>query len=367
MMASLNINRMEGKTAIAFRLSALLLLLSICPTSWATSSSPQDGHRLFANHCAACHGDDGQGGVGVPLALPSFLSTVDDEYLRKTIRNGRQGRIMPAFKRFSEAEVDAIVAHIRSLSPAKPAKLSSGRVSGDRLHGQQLFALHCSACHGENGEGGHGTGVTMSRPRNLPILAPALNNPGFLASAKDDMIKLTLKQGREGTPMVSFLQKGLSEKDINDIVVYVRSFEGNPPPPSATLLETEAPVILRESPYSVEQTVDKVKTAISGVNMRLIQVMPFDQGYVKEGAESKKGVIVYACDFPFLNKALSVDPRVGLFLPCRITILQTQEGKVLVMSVNPKRLSAIFNNSELNRMCEEMTRIYTDIIEEATL
>lgn len=353
---------------LPLRLSTLLVLLTICHTTWAAPAAvdPPDGYRLFADNCAACHGSDGQGGVGVPLALPSFLSAVDDEYLRKTIRHGRAGRIMPAFKRFSDAEVDAIVAHIRSLSKAPPAKLSSERIVGDRQHGQQLFAQHCSACHGENGEGGHGTGVTMSRPRNLPILAPALNNPGFLASAKDSMIKQTLMQGRAGTPMVSFVKKGLSEKDINDIVVHVRSFEDRAPPASATLLETETPVILRESPYSVEQTVEKVKTAISGVNMRLIRVMPLEEGYVKEGAESKKGVIVYACDFGFLNKALNVDPRVGLFLPCRITILQTK-GKVLVMSVNPKRLSAIFNNSELNHLCEEMTKIYTAIIEEATL
>ncbi len=350
------------------RLSTLIVLLTICQTTWAAAvtTNPPDGHRLFSDNCAACHGNDGQGGVGVPLVLPSFLSSVDNEYLRKTIRNGRAGRIMPAFKRFNDAEVDAIVAHIRSLSKAPHAKLSSERIVGDPQHGKRLFAQHCSACHGENGEGGHGTGVTMSRPRNLPILAPALNNPGFLASAEDSMIKHTLMQGREGTPMVSFVKKGLSEKDINDIVVYVRSFEDHAPPASATLLETETPVIVRESPYSVEQTVEKVKTAISGVNMRLIRVMPLDEGYVKEGAESKKGVIVYACDFGFLNKALNVDPRVGLFLPCRITILQTK-GKVLVMSVNPKRLSAIFNNSELNRLCEEMTSIYTAIIEEATL
>ena len=350
------------------RLGTLLILLVISPAIYAASTtlSGSDGHRLFINNCAACHGNDGQGGVGVPLALPSFQSTVDDDYLHKTIRNGRPGRIMPAFKRFSDAEVDAIVTHIRSLSKTPETKLSRERIVGDPQHGRLLFAQHCAACHGENGEGGHGTGVTMSRPRNLPILAPALNNPGFLASAKDSMIKLTLMQGREGTPMVSFIKKGLSEKDINDIVDYVRSFEASPPPASATLLETETPVIMRESPYSVEQTVEKVKTAISAVNMRLIRVMPLDQGYVKEGAESKKEIIVYACDFAFLNKALSVDPRVGLFLPCRITILQTR-GKVLVMSVNPKRLSAIFNNSELNRLCDEMTKTYTDIIEEATL
>jgi cytochrome c oxidase cbb3-type subunit III len=359
---------MEGKMSLPLRLRTLLLLLSMCHPTWAASAtaSDADGQRLFINNCAACHGNDGQGGVGVPLALPSFLSAVDDDYLRKTIRNGRVGRIMPAFKRFSDAEVDAVVAHIRSLSKAPQAKLSGDRIVGDRRNGQQLFARHCAACHGESGAGGHGTGVTLSRPRNLPILAPGLNNPGFLASAKDSMIKQTLMLGRAGTPMVSFAKKGLSEKQINDIVVYVRSYEDHSPPAAATLLDTGTAVILRESPYSVEQTVEKVKTAISGVNMRLIRVMPLDQGYVREDAESKQAIILYACDFAFLNKALAVDPRVGLFLPCRITVLQTK-GKVLVMSVNPKRLSAIFNNAELNRLCEEMTRIYTDIIEEATL
>ncbi len=37
------------------------------------------------------------------------------------------------------------------------------------------------------------------------------------------------------------------------------------------------------------------------------------------------------------------------------------------MSVNPNVLSRLFNNSELNRLCDEMTESYTAIIEEATL
>jgi cytochrome c oxidase cbb3-type subunit 3 len=60
------------------------------------------------------------------------------------------------------------------------------------------------------------------------------------------------------------------------------------------------------------------------------------------------------------------DPRVGLFLPCRITVVE-QNGKVKMMAVNPKRLSKIFNNSELNAMCGEMTRHYLAIMEEAAL
>ena len=61
-----------------------------------------------------------------------------------------------------------------------------------------------------------------------------------------------------------------------------------------------------------------------------------------------------------------MDPRVGLFLPCRVTVAE-HRGKVLVLTINPKRLSAIFNNAELNEMCEQMQKLYTDIIEEAIL
>ncbi|MGB7930894.1 MAG: cytochrome c, partial [Gammaproteobacteria bacterium] len=67
-----------------------------------------DGGQLYATHCAVCHGDKGTGGVGIPLALPSFLESVDDAFLRKTIRHGRPDRVMPAFPALSDAQLNAI-------------------------------------------------------------------------------------------------------------------------------------------------------------------------------------------------------------------------------------------------------------------
>ncbi len=165
--------------------------------------------------------------------------------------------------------------------------------------------------------------------------------------------------------MESFTKRGLSDRDIDDIVAYVRSFASQPPHPSTRILETESAVIVRESPLGLTDTVERVRNAIAAANMRIIRVVPFEQGLVPKGKESPKSMIVDGCDFDFLNKALSVDPRVGLFLPCRVTIAE-HEGKVRVMTVNPKRLSAIFNNAELNDMCSQMHKIYTNIIEEAT-
>lgn len=351
----------------SLNLLAALLLLSGNAAMAAEPPARPDGARLYAQRCSACHGADGRGGVGVPLALPAFLASVDDTYLRKTVRLGRPGRVMPAFTQLTDAEVEAIIAHLRSWpGQRRPKPLARDRIAGNAARGKTLYERHCATCHGGHGEGGHGTGVTLSRPRSAPILAPALNNPGFLAAASDIQIKTTLLRGREGTPMRSFLKQGLKERDINDIVAYVRAFEQMPPPPGARVLESESPVLVRESPYPIEVTVEKVKAAVGAANMRLIRVQTLDQGFVEEGKENHRQIIVYSCDFGFLNEALKVDPRVGLFLPCRITVVQHAD-KVLVMSINPKRLSRIFNNAELNGLCEQMYQVYVDILEESIL
>lgn len=323
------------------------------------------GAELYAQNCAVCHGADGRGGVGVPLALPSFLPSVSDDYLAATIRHGRPGRVMPAFSQLSDVEVQAIVAHLRSWMPAgrKVVSLSSNPVHGDVAHGKTLFAERCAVCHGANGEGGHGTGVTFSRPRDLPIIAPALNNAGFLAAASDQMIKTTLMNGRDGTPMVSFLKQGMTERDIDDVVAYVRSFGATP---GWRPGNDDTPILEMESSYTFEETVEAVKRAAVGKNFRIIREQSLENGLFDVAGESREAHIVYFCNFNFINQALALDPRVGLFMPCRITVVE-HEGQVKMMSINPKYLSRLFNNAELDKPCEEMYQVYMGIMEEASL
>ncbi len=339
----------------------VLVLLLGCV---APALAAPDGAKLYAQNCAACHGEKGNGGIGVPLSLPSFQATVDDPYLKSTIRLGRPGRVMPAFKQFSDAEVAAIVNHLRSWHPGKTPHFDRKPVRGNPQQGAALFAKNCAACHGQQAEGGHGTGVTLSRPRDLPIIAPSLHNPGFLASASDAMIKHTLLTGREGTPMVAFGKKGLKDGEINDIVAFLRSLEQKNP--AASILSTDAAIISMDSPYDLKTTIENVRKAVSSNNFVLIREQALNSGLVEPEQEDQKQHIIYFCNFGLLNKALATDPRVGLFLPCRITVVE-REGKVRMMAVNPKRLSRIFNNTELNEMCDQVTKMYTAIMEEATL
>ncbi|MEJ2060923.1 MAG: c-type cytochrome [Gammaproteobacteria bacterium] len=340
---------------LRFWLSWLVLLPSL-------AFAAPNGAQLFQQNCAVCHGEHGRGGVGVPLALPSFQSSVDNAYLAKTIRLGRPGRVMPAFPSLSDAEVNAIVHYVRSFTHVKPPEFSAAPVKGDVQQGAKLFAANCASCHGDRGQGGAGTGVTFSRPRNLPIIPPALNNPGFQAAATDAQIRYTLIHGRQGTPMVSFRAKGLSDRQIDNIVAYVRTLKRGP----VEEHENEPPMLVEESSSSFEATIKSVRQAIIGANFLMIREQSLDYGLVPKDKENTREHILYFCNFPFLNKALGIDPRVGLFLPCRVTVVERQ-GKVYVMAINPLKLSHLFNNDELNELCKHMHDVYRQVLDEATL
>src|SRR3954470_16547354 len=78
-----------------------------------SGSAPKiaEGHRLFDHNCAHCHGEDARGDEGPDL----HGLRKSDERLQKLIMNGIKGE-MPAFgKKFKEADVEALIAFLRTL------------------------------------------------------------------------------------------------------------------------------------------------------------------------------------------------------------------------------------------------------------
>ena len=102
-----------------------LIVLSLLFVAAGTLSlRAADAKELWAKNCAKCHGEDGQGHtkMGEKLGVknytdPKVQDAVKDEQMAKAIKEGvKEGdrTKMKGFTDFSDDEVKALVAHIRS-------------------------------------------------------------------------------------------------------------------------------------------------------------------------------------------------------------------------------------------------------------
>ncbi len=342
-------------------LIVMLLLLS------ATQAlALPDGHELYIRNCNACHQFQGAGGIGLPLTTKKFRDYSDD-YLFKTIRHGRPGRVMPAFMEMSDAQVRAIIAFLRQQTKTRARIYDTSQLNGNPAHGKQLFQTHCVACHGSDGGGrGEGTGVTLSRKRAFLIMPPAISNPGFQAAASDRMIRQVIRVGRPQSGMPAFAEQGLSDQDIDALVAYVREL-GKRAAKRPEMSLNEPPSHVTESPYDFETTVTNVKQAVVGANFRAFPDRFLEQGLIDEFSVNPRQIGIRFCNFNKLYDMLKIEPRLGVVLPCRITILERPDGKVLLVTPNLKVVSHWFNNDQLVELWERMEETFTDIIDEVTL
>ena len=88
-----------------------------------TDAQAERGRGYFAEHCARCHGIDGRPTSEAPQARDlsdhRIVDLLSDEHIERTIRMGKPPT-MPAFgNRFTEAALEVLVAHVRSLSGSR--------------------------------------------------------------------------------------------------------------------------------------------------------------------------------------------------------------------------------------------------------
>ena len=184
-------------------------------------ADPINGELQYKINCAACHQEGGTGKMGFAPSIRNrdFLAIASDDFIRDTIQKGRAGTAMVARPDLSEAVVGDIIAYLRALPVKNPISVDLDPdkvVQGDVIAGGEKFEIFCATCHGEKGEGYASGGP-----------GPGIGLAGFLNTASDDYILQTVKLGRTGTSMRSFIGAegvaNLEEQDVNDIIVFLRS------------------------------------------------------------------------------------------------------------------------------------------------
>lgn len=168
----------------------------------------QRGQELYNSQCAACHGDQGQGGVGAVLKNRAVLKSTPDQVFFSVIRSGVPNTQMPSWSvdfggPLTDENIHDLVALLRSWEATAPEILPVVRQPDPAL-GALLFTSTCALCHGENGQGGK-EGV------------PALNDTAKLSQFDDTWYRGVISNGRPAKGMPTW-GTVFSPAQIDDLV-----------------------------------------------------------------------------------------------------------------------------------------------------
>lgn len=131
--------------------------------------------------------------------------------------------------------------------------------------------------------------------------------------------------------------------------------------------ESEPAMLTRSLPgKSMDEVIRQVKNAIVSHNYTFVREQAIDSRLVPDGWEAKSAHIIYFCNFDKMNRALAIDVRAAQFLPCRITLLEVENGVELVV-VNPAWVSESLGNPLLHQDCLQLKADYLGILDEASL
>ncbi len=105
-------------------------------------------------------------------------------------------------------------------------------------------------------------------------------------------------------------------------------------------------------PY--EQAVEKVKAALKEEGFGVLTEIDVKRTLKEKlGIDTRKYVILGACNPPLAHRALSADPFVGLLLPCNVIVFEEDEGTV-VSAIDPLAMLGGVQDQALEAVAAEV-------------
>ncbi|MFB3813851.1 MAG: c-type cytochrome [Terriglobales bacterium] len=224
-----------------FRSIAEYLMTRNTPPSFKT---PEE---IYRGLCARCHGDKGDGRGMTNLYLDpaprdltkaAFMNSKPEERFLQSIKQGVPGTSMPPWGRMlSDEQVRGVLGYVfqnfvrgprPELKPRKVPEQNPVAWSAESIsRGEHIFLQRCTGCHGRkaDGKGPNSLDITP-RPRNL-------RNQAFIQSVSDQRLFESILYGVQGTAMPSWIDYGLSQNDVGDLIHFIRSLNQPTPQPKA--------------------------------------------------------------------------------------------------------------------------------------
>lgn len=110
--------------------------------------------------------------------------------------------------------------------------------------------------------------------------------------------------------------------------------------------------VVELSPQVAEERVtESLKTQGFGILTRIDVAATLKQ---KLGVDQPPYVILGACNPTLAHRALSVEPELGLLLPCNVLVYQDEQGVVRVAAMDPAPVMSMLDNPDITPIAVEV-------------
>lgn len=103
--------------------------------------------------------------------------------------------------------------------------------------------------------------------------------------------------------------------------------------------------------YQFDEAVDKITMALKEVGFGILTEIDMKSTLKnKLDVDRRPYKILGACNPAFANKALSMEEKIGILLPCNVIVLENDEGKVEVAIMDPAVAMSVVENQKLESL-----------------
>jgi len=252
------------KNAFSFKLGlAALVFTALNLDAQPTAPSSTIGKSVYGQHCAACHGElgDGNGPASAWLypkprdfsagqfkikSTPALALPTDAD-LMDSITRGLPGSSMPSFSYLNDQERKDVVQHVKHLTAktdtaGKRVNLfdeaaANGKVANpvavppetaanveELTKGREVYKrMQCATCHGETGAGDGPQVPTLKDTAGLPVRPRDFNTGLFRGGHTGRDLYLRIHNGMPGTPMIPYGEDLMKPEERWALVHYIQS------------------------------------------------------------------------------------------------------------------------------------------------
>ena len=108
--------------------------------------------------------------------------------------------------------------------------------------------------------------------------------------------------------------------------------------------------------YQFDEAVDKITMALKDVGFGILTEIDMKATLKnKLDVDRRPYQILGACNPNFANQALQLEEKIGILLPCNVTVLEQESGKVEVSIMDPTVAMSIVENPELEALAIDVS------------